>query len=70
MKNRKVTNMAYDMINTDTHTSISEGPKVITDMGWEGLKDHVFPCLTSTEDVCQVKGGLAHSSFLDLHIHY
>lgn len=60
--------MDYDMMNTDTH--IFEGLNGITGMGWERLKGHISPCLTSPEGVCQVKGELAHSSFLDLHIFY
>lgn len=60
--------MDNDMINTNTYTS--ERPKAITEMGWGELKDHIFPCLTSSDGICQVKGDLVHDGFLDLNIHY
>ena len=58
------------MINTNTHIYASEKIRTIIDLGWGGFKDYIFPCLTSPEGICQVKGGLAYSNFLDLYIHY
>lgn len=62
--------MDHHMINTNIHIYTSEKLRDITDLGWGELKDYVSPCLTSTEGICQMREGLAHSSFLDLHIHY
>lgn len=62
--------MGYDMIHANAHIYTSEKPRDITDLGWGKLKDYVSPCLTSQEGICQVKGGLAYSNFLDLRIHY
>ena len=62
--------MEHHMINTNTHIYASEKIRTIIDLGWGGLKDYIFPCLTSPEGICQVKGGLVYSNFLDLRIHY
>lgn len=62
--------MDHHMINTNTHIYSSEKIRNIIDLGWDELKDYIFPCLTSPEGICQVKGRLANSNFLDLHIHY
>jgi len=62
--------MGYDMIHTNAHIYTSEKLRDITDLGWGELKDYVSPCLTSQEGICQVKGRLAYSNFLDLRIHY
>ena len=58
------------MINTNTHIYSSGKTRNIIDLGWDELKDYIFPCLTSPEGICQVKGGLVYSNFLDLRIHY
>ena len=60
--------MVYDMIDTNTHIYASDDTEAIIDLGWGGLKDYIFPCLTSTGGICQIGEGLAHGSFLDLHI--
>lgn len=62
--------MIHNMININTHIYTSEKLRSITNMDWERLKEHIFPCLTSTEGICQMREGLAHNSFLDLYIHY
>ncbi len=62
--------MDYNMINKNIHIYSSEKMRNIIDLGWDGLKDYIFPCLTSPEGICQVKGGLVYSNFLDLRIHY
>ena len=62
--------MNYDMINKNIHIYSSEKMRNIIDLGWDELKDYIFPCLTSPEGICQVKGGLVYSNFLDLRIHY
>ena len=62
--------MNYNMINKNIHIYSSEKMRNIIDLGWDELKDYIFPCLTSPEGICQVKGGLAYSNFLDLYIHY
>ena len=62
--------MNYNMINKNIHIYSSEKMRNIIDLGWDELKDYIFPCLTSPEGICQVKGELVYSNFLDLHIHY
>ncbi len=62
--------MEHHMINTNTHIYSSGKTRNIIDLGWDGLKDYIFPCLTSPEGIFQVKGELVYSNFLDLRIHY
>lgn len=62
--------MKNDMIKIDGHMSISEIHETIIDIGWEGLKDHVYPCLMAQRIGCQMAGEIVHSEFLDLYIHY